>query len=267
MSWQELLDTLRIKYQHKASYDFMLSVFHSLEMTAVEDCAAFSSKLEQKLSFVQAMCPDKLNDTQYWQILRERFFHGIPANNRANIRTEYSKGTEYYPLLQAARMIESELKADPHYKTSTDKPDSKSDMKGKAKDAAGILQVDGDIQNLEKAWSQTANEMKAMQTTLQDIKTCIGNPHQNRAPQPTFSTIEDRNSNTQANNNTQSRGRGFYRGREGRGRGRGYDNYQDRPPICWWCKGNVSQEEPQHRMQGELVEGTQYQFRNCYHHF
>lgn len=79
VSWQELLDTLRIKYQHKASYDSMLSVFYSLQMTTVEDCAAFSSKLKQKLSFVQAMYPDKLNDTQYWQILRERFFSWIAS--------------------------------------------------------------------------------------------------------------------------------------------------------------------------------------------
>ena len=42
---------------------------------------------------------------------------------------------------------------------------------------------------------------------------------------------------------------GFYRGRWGRNRGRGQGFYQDRPPICWWCKGNVSQKEPQHRIQ------------------
>ena len=78
-----------------------------------------------------------------------------------------------------------------------------------------------------------SSEMKAMQKTLQDITTCIGNLQKYRAPQPTSSTIDDRNSNTQASNNTHPRGRGFYRGRGGRGRGRGYGNYQDRPPICW----------------------------------
>ena len=56
-SWKVLLDTLRIKYQHKASYDSMLSVFYGLQMASAEDCAAFSSKLEQKLSYVQAMYP------------------------------------------------------------------------------------------------------------------------------------------------------------------------------------------------------------------
>ena len=41
-SWKVLLDTLRIKYQHKASFDSMLSVFYGLQMTLAEDCAAFS---------------------------------------------------------------------------------------------------------------------------------------------------------------------------------------------------------------------------------
>ena len=44
--WKVLLETLRIKYQHKASYDSMLSVFYGLQMASSEDCAAFSSKLE-----------------------------------------------------------------------------------------------------------------------------------------------------------------------------------------------------------------------------
>ena len=60
-SWKVLLETLRIKYQHKASYDSMLSVFYGLQMTPAEDCGAFSSKVEQKLSYVQAMYPEELN--------------------------------------------------------------------------------------------------------------------------------------------------------------------------------------------------------------
>ena len=246
-SWKVLLETLRIKYQHKASYDSMLSVFYGLQMTPAEDCAAFSSKLEQKLSYVQAMYPDELNTKQYWHLLRERFFHGLPVNLRTNIRSEYEKGVDYYPLLQAARMIESELKADPQFK-SADKAELKADKKPKAKGAAtSLFSADKDLTHLEKAWSETANEMKAMQKTLQDITTCIGHLQQNRSPQPIPPTNNIDPAN-QGNNNTQ-RGRGFYRGRGGRNRGRGQNFYQDRPPICWWCKGNVSREEAQHRIQ------------------
>ena len=63
-------------------------------MTSIEDCAAFSSKLEQKLTHVQAMCPGKLDNQQYWHLLRERFFHGLPVNLRSNIRNEYEKGKD-----------------------------------------------------------------------------------------------------------------------------------------------------------------------------
>ena len=90
-AWKVLLDTLRIKYQHKASYDNMLSVFYSLQMTYAEDCTVFSSKLEQKLSHVQAMYPGKLNTQQYWHLLRERFFCGLPVSLRSNIRNEYER--------------------------------------------------------------------------------------------------------------------------------------------------------------------------------
>ena len=177
------------------------------------------------------MNPGKINTHQYWHLLRERFFHGLPVSLRSNIRNEYEKGTDYYPLLQAARMFESELKADPHYITS-DKGEPKADKKAKAKGDASSISSEKDLNCLEEAWSETASEMKAMQKTLQDITTCIGHLQQNRSPQliPPTNNVNPTN---QESNNTQTRGRGFYRGRGGRNRGQGF--YQDRLPICWWC--------------------------------
>ena len=54
-------------------------VFYGLQITPDEDCAAFSSKLEQKLSYVQDTYPDELNDKQYWHLLRERYFSWTPS--------------------------------------------------------------------------------------------------------------------------------------------------------------------------------------------
>ena len=76
-------------------------------------------------------------------------------------------------ILQASRMIESEFKADPQFK-SADKVEPKADRKAKAKGAASLFSADKDLHYLEKAWSETANKMKAMQKTLQDITICIG---------------------------------------------------------------------------------------------
>ena len=110
-------------------------------------------------------------------------------------------------------MIKSELKTDPQYK-STDKVDSKSDKKAKAKGAASLIDTDKDLSNLKKVCDKTANDMKAMKQTLQDITTCIGHLQQNRSPQPIPPT-NNVNPTNQGNNNTQGRGRGFHRGRGG----------------------------------------------------
>ena len=108
------------------------------------------------------MYPGKLNTQQYWHLLRERFFHGLPVNLRSNIRNEYEQGREYYPLLLSARMIESELKVDPQYKIS-DKVVSKTDKRTKAKGAASLISSEKEFSSLKKAWSGTASEIKAMQ--------------------------------------------------------------------------------------------------------
>ena len=108
-------------------------------------------------------------------------------------------------------MIENELKADPQYKAN-DNVEPKADKKVKAKGASSLISSDKDLNQLEKAWSETANEMKAIQKTLQDITTCIGHLQQNRSPQPIPPT-NNVNPTNQGNNNTQGRGWGLYRGR------------------------------------------------------
>ena len=67
-----------------------------------------------------------------------------------------------------------------------------------------MISAEGDIGNLERAWSETANEMKAMQKILQEKTTCIGHLQQNRSPQPIPPTNNE-NPINQGNNNTQRR--------------------------------------------------------------
>ena len=68
---------------------------------------------------------------------------------RTTIRSEYEKGVDYYPLLQAARMIESELKADAQFK-SADQVKPKAHRKAKAKGYASLFSVDKDLTHLER---------------------------------------------------------------------------------------------------------------------
>ena len=63
------------------------------------------------------------------------------------------------------------------------------------------------MNSLEKAWSETASEMKAMQKTLQDITTCIGHLQQNMSPQ-LIPPINNVNPTNQGKNNTQVKGTG-----------------------------------------------------------
>ena len=70
----------------------------------------------------------------------------------------------------------------------------------------------------------------------------------NRSPQPIPPT-NNVNPTNQGNNNTQARGRGSIEleGVETEVEVKAFIKMD--LPICWWCKGNVSQEEAQHRIQ------------------
>ena len=87
-----------------------------------------------------------------------------------------------------------------------------------------------------------------MEKFFQNMNSSMGQFQQSSSPQPIPPT-NNVNPTNQGNNNTKGRGRRFYRGRGDRGRGRGQGFYQDRPPICWWCKDNVREGEVHHRIQ------------------
>lgn len=237
---QNILETLRTKYQVKASYDSLMSKFYNLAMEDSDDCAAFSSKLEQKLTNVQILFPHKLEGSTYWITLRDRFFHGVPAGIRSNIRNEYSKGAPYYELVTAARMIESETKQD---KPAVVSPEHLGKQKGKAQVSALNIREDPAFKKLEAAQSQTSQDMKGIQSILQDLTLAIGKMQQGPIPQPATNSFFS-GGNGQRGRGAWRGGRGFERGR-GSSAGRGYG----RPPTCYWCKDHVSLQEANHRIQ------------------
>ena len=127
--WKELLQALRIKYQPKAPYDVLMSQFYSTKMDTSEDCASFGIRLEQKLNQVTLQYPDKISTENYWNHVKDRFFHGLSPIMKANLRTEFQSGSDYYQLLDIARKIEAEnMPVDST--TETNKP---ANSKGKPK--------------------------------------------------------------------------------------------------------------------------------------
>ena len=106
--WKDLLQALRIKYQSKAPYDVLMSQFYGTKMDPSEDCASFGIRLEQKLNQVALQYPDKISTEIYWNHVKDRFFHGLSPIMKANLRTEFQSGSDYYKLLDIARKIEAE---------------------------------------------------------------------------------------------------------------------------------------------------------------
>ena len=74
--------------------------------------------------FVPVVAANEFAKNTILAFVEGKVFHGLPVNLRTNLRSEYEEGVDYYPLLQETRMIESELKADPQFK-SADKVEPK----------------------------------------------------------------------------------------------------------------------------------------------
>ena len=151
--WKDLLQALRIKYQSKAPYDVLMSQFYSTKMDASEDCTSFGIRLEQKLNQVTLQYPDKISTKIYWNHVRDRFFHGLSPIMKANLRTEFQSGSDYYKLLDIAREIEAErMSADSVNETS-------KSTHGKGKPKVGAITVD----------STTAQQISQLQGAVKGL--------------------------------------------------------------------------------------------------
>ena len=130
-------------------------------MDASEDCASFGIRLEQKLNQVTLQYPDKISTKIYWNHVRDRFFHGLSPIMKANLRTEFQSGSDYYKLLDIAREIEAErMSADSVNETS-------KSTHGKGKPKVGAITVDSttaqQISQLQGAVKGLTNWMKGVQ--------------------------------------------------------------------------------------------------------
>ena len=143
ITWEKLLQALKIKYQEKVPYCVLMAQFYGTKMESDEKCASFGTRLEKKLNQVSLQYPNKISDTMYWSCIRDRLFHGLSKNMRTNLRTQFDGGAYYYNLLELARTIESE---NFHEDAKTEaKP---TNQKGKAK--VGAVTIDNTAQQIER---------------------------------------------------------------------------------------------------------------------
>ena len=224
-SWDKLLQALKIKYQDKASYDVLMAQFYGTKIEPDEKCASFGTTLEQKLNQVSLQYPNKINESMYWNCVRER--------------TQFDSGANYYRLLELARIVESESLHE----------DSKIEMKSpttKGKGKVSVATVDSTSQQIQ----QLQGAVKGLTKMLQ------GNQQMTQTPQfvsqPTQNTVQelvqnDVNTLPQASpsQNTASfvNAQGVRGGRGGyRGRGRGS------PILCYWFRDFLPKEQTSHKV-------------------
>ena len=55
ITWEKLLQGLKIKYQEKAPYDVLMVQFYGTKMEPDEKCASFGTRLEQKPVSAQSL--------------------------------------------------------------------------------------------------------------------------------------------------------------------------------------------------------------------
>ena len=227
--WQTIVERLKVKFQDKASYDSLMRDFYAVSMEDDEDCTTYSNRLEQQLALVQAQFPAKLADN-FWHLVRDRFFNGLPELLKANLREKFEKGSEYYDLLEAARTIESESR----------KPAKNEKGKG-GKGKVSSVTIEDPVQKLEAAYKQTASQIAKMQTAIDHITQSLTTLGAAAPTTPTATLAQ------QLPTVTGNRGRGGFRG-HGRGRGRGRGGGTQRPLKCYFCEGRVPDEQARHRV-------------------
>ena len=241
VSWEKLLQALKIKYQDKAPYDVLMAQFYGTKMDIDEKCASFGTRLEQKLNQVSLQYPNKISETMYWNYVREIFFHGLPKDMRTNLRTQFDSGATYYQMLELARIVESE-----NFHENSGNETKSTSYKGKNK--VNIASVDNPTQQIQQM-QQLQGAVKGLTMLLQN------NQQPTQLPQiPQFvpqtgpkGTQENVITSPQATNGQGSTtpqrgrgGRGGYRGRGGRGRGG--------LMLCYWCRDFLPKEQANHKV-------------------
>ena len=233
-SWDKLLQALKIKYQDKASYEVHMAQFYGTKIEPDEKCASFGTRLEQKLNQVSLQYPNKIGETMYWNCVRERFFHGLSKDMRANLRTQFDSGANYYRLLELARIVESESLHE----------DSKTEIKSttaKGKGKVGVALVDNTSQQIQQLQGAVKGLTKMLQSNQQMTQT------PQYVSQPTQNTVQefvqsDVNTLPQASPSQNSASFVNTQGVRGGYRGRGS------PILCYWCRDFLPKEQASHKV-------------------
>ena len=148
---------------------------------------------------------------------------------KANLRTEFQSGSDYYKLLDIAREIEAErMSADSVNETS-------KSTHGKGKPKVGAITVD----------STTAQQISQLQGAVKGLTNLVKGVQFNT--NPTQSSQNSTSGTGQPTPQNPSSTPSF-RGKGGRGRGRGGFRPRSGKILCYWCQDFASEEEASHKI-------------------
>ena len=151
---------------------------------------------------------------------------------KANLRTEFQSGSDYYQLLDIARKIEVEnMPVDST--TETNKP-----VNSKGKPKVGAITVDS---TTAQQLSQLQGAIKGLTNLVKGVQLNTNTTQSSQNPNPGAGQPTPQNQNSTPS----SKGRG---GRNGRGRGRGGFRPRSGKILCYWCQDFVSEEEASHKI-------------------
>lgn len=246
-SWQQMLDALRVKFEVVGSLASLTTKLFTMKMSEKQTVSAYATQVESALAQLKHRFPQNYTGEVSQRTLRDKFFDGLPEPYKATLRYKYDNpAVSYSSLLQTAREIEVEHKANESKGSTTVKQEQGKKVKAHA--AAAMATDSGsassDLHKLEQKFGSTQGELQKLQKQMGELTTAmsqlltLGHPS-TQAPS--------------ANASWNPRGRGRGRGGQGRGRGFNPQNPQQqqaqafgsstvpgKPPgwerLCYWCR-------------------------------
>ena len=185
--------------------------------------------------------PDKISTESYWNHVKDRFFHGLSPIMKANLRTEFQSGSDYYQLLDIARKIEAEnMPAD-----SATETNKSANRKGKPK--VGAITVDS---TTAQQLSQLQGAVKGLTNLVKGVQLSTNTTQSSQNPKPLVNLLpKTKILHLHLKAEVVRNGRG-------RGRGRGGFRPRSGKILCYWCQDFVSEEEASHKIANFPYQST-----------
>ena len=246
ISWKQLLEALRVKFQVVGSLATLNSKLYSMRMSDKQSVSAYSIAVENALSELKLRFPKNFPQEVCDQTLREKFFDGLPDYLKQSVRYKYDNpAVSYASLLQTAREVEAEGKTNGSSSSGSGSSQDKDKTKEKDKDkvkakvhVAAIAKPESDPQlaKLEQQYNSTSTQLQTLQKQLGDINSALSSLYTQGHPSQPSSSNSNSNWNRgkgRGRGNNNNNGGRWQQQQQGSGSTKGRPGYTG---LCYWCR-------------------------------